>query len=275
MNGFVLQLSFLIDFPPLVGTALIGTGMTILSLWYVQTQLVPAVADGRLASQQQRARIVAPIVLGILLIALGTAVRARVVSIVVVVLFAIGRAIEGSVAVRSVRRIAYYLNRVFVAVSPRTTRAEETSTGLGGYLWSRIVYQVVTVVMVAASITFTAFGMLAIRPTAGYGLSLVWASVVSTTSVFVFVWDLRATLDHVGAVPVVGVLFCILGAEVYNFSPDILQGAVYRPVRRLLPEAMPIIPLVHEGVFHYVLYLFGWVAYGYGIAIAIYLLVTK
>lgn len=275
MGAPILQLGFLIDFPPLLGPLFVGAGFTILMLWYLQTHYLSVIADDLFTNRALRARVVAPLVLGVIIIAFGIAVRGTVVWAFIGVLFIVSRAIEGGVTIRTYRRIMYYLTRVLTALNPKSTKSHSESDSLASAIFLRISYKLVSLTVILIAITLTSVGVIVTAPPLRYSLSFVWASVVSTTTVFVFLWDLRGTIHQMDPVPIVGILFCIVGAETYNFTNKAAPSWLRQMLFDALPSQVSGYPSEEGFTLLFILYVAGWIAYIFGVGFSIALLVTK
>lgn len=273
-----LQLGFLIEMPPLLGPILVGVGCAILLLQYLHTYHLPNLPASSRTDYHRQARIVAPTVLGILLLVLGMLVRYQTVWAFIVVLFAIGRAIEGAVTVRTYRRILYYLSQILAALTLRRSAGTDGNTGgFVSYVLRRIAYQSIAFLVIMGGITFATITVSVTASPVTYALPVIWATLISTTTIFVFLWDVRSVLDHIDPILVVGLLFCVLGAELHDFTnittpiPVSIQRTILAPVitfvAKLLPGGLP--------VFEVVAYLVGWIAYGCGIAFSLLILLTE
>ncbi|MFB6140766.1 MAG: hypothetical protein ABEJ26_10070 [Halosimplex sp.] len=227
--GRPLQIGLLLDFPPFVAPATIGVGVLLLTVWFVADRLLPALGlDADIASETV---LVATLVVGLFATALGTAASTDSLWAVALLLFLVGRGVEGAVFVHLVRKLAHYVGGAvgwFRAAIARATGGDRPGRSSRGGVRTaarsllekyvrKLLYRLVALGFLLTAVAMTVVLSTLVLDFGGYTVPQVYAVVVGTSALFTFAWDVRPALDRLGPLPFAGVICCVVGAEVYNF----------------------------------------------------------
>lgn len=236
-----LQLGLLLDFPPLLGPATLSVGVLLLTVWFVADRLLPVLGvDTGLPSETV---LVATLVVGLFTTALGAAVSTDALWAVALLLFLVGRGVEGAVFVRLLRKLAHYAAKA-VAWLRGLADVRGSSTdgaaagGAAGAVRSfvdrfvtKLLYRLLALGFLLVAVGVTVVLAATVVDFGRYTVPQVYALAVGTSALFAFAWNIRPALDRLGPLPFAGVLCCVVGAEVYNFpqagvAPAAVQNAL-------------------------------------------------
>ncbi|QLH79479.1 hypothetical protein HZS55_20225 [Halosimplex rubrum] len=235
-----LQIGVLLDFPPLLAPATIGVGILLLTVWFVADRLLPALGlDGGPASETV---LVATLVVGLFTTALGAAATTDAVWAVALLLFLVGRGVEGAVFVRLLRKLAAYARKAALWLLGLLDRGGARGRSSGGgarraarsfaeKLVRKLLYRLVALGFLLVAVGATVVLAATAVDFGGYTIPQVYALVVGTSALFALAWNIRPALDRLGPLPFGGVICCVVGAEVYNFptvglAPTAVQNAL-------------------------------------------------
>ena len=251
-----LQLGLLLDFPPLLGPATLGVGVLLLTVWFVADRLLPALgADAGPASETV---LVATLVVGLFTTAIGAAVSTDALWAVALLLFLVGRGVEGAVFVRLLRKLAHYaaeavawLRGLADVGGSSAARTGGPDGGVAGAVRSfvdrfvtKLLYRLLALGFLLVAVGLTVVLAATVVDFGRYTVPQVYALVVGTSALFAFAWNIRPALDRLGPLPFAGVLCCVVGAEVYNFPP---AGVAPAAVRNALAAADRLVSLSFVG----------------------------
>lgn len=230
-----LQLGLVLDFPPLLAPATLGVGILLLTVWFVADRLLPALGvDANLASETV---LVATLVVGLFTTAIGAAASTDALWAVALLLFLVGRGVEGAVFVRLLRKLAHYAAEALAWLGGLVDGGSSTGRsiagrsggpggGVGGAARSlvekyvtKLLYRLLALGFLLVAVGVTVVLGATVVDFGRYTIPQVYALVVGTSALFAFAWNIRPALDRLGPLPFGGVLCCVVGAELYNFPP--------------------------------------------------------
>ena len=240
-----LQLGLLLDFPPLLAPTTLSVGILLLTVWFVADRLLPALGvDADAASETV---LVTTLVVGLFTTAIGAAASTDALWAVALLLFLVGRGVEGAVFVRLLRKLAHYAAEAVAwlrgLVGRRGSSTDRNATGrshgsVGGArsaarsfvdrFVTKLLYRLVAFGFLLVAVGATVVLAATVVDFGRYTIPQVYALAVGTSALFTFAWNIRPALDRLGPLPFAGVLCCVVGAEVYNFPQAGIAPAAVR-----------------------------------------------
>jgi hypothetical protein len=227
---FPLQVGAFLDYNPLLGPTLVSLGLLLLILWDFQENwfnLIPIITTDHTIA---RGALAIPFAVGFSLATTGALVLTDSLGLLVIALFCLGRLVEASTLVYQFRKIFYYAceavswakrTRVFqfVGSSPNPKRSNSESVGsrIKGKLREKFVLAIVKAVFVYGAVGATVVYVIHTHKGPSRA-TLIWAVLVAGGVSATILIRIRDIADGIGKVPVIGLLFCIAGTELYNLS---------------------------------------------------------
>jgi hypothetical protein len=267
-----LQIGVLVDsivgYTPGVGPVLAILGFGLLTVWYLDSQLLPIL--GEEFSGTIRGLVVVGLTAGLVLTVSSLVLQTGYLWLFLLVYLVLGKFIEAAVAVRLVQRLRSRL---------RSARRRKASTASVGdalrrrYPPSRILAAVVLPVA-GVVLTIVFLGRVSSRSVLG-DASVVWTVAVGVLAASGLLWDLRDSIGRDDGIPSLGLVFCVMGAELYNFStmPAWLV-ALIGTVLDAVPLVRPM-PFTEALLTNTALLLVGQAAFAVGFVIALALLTSQ
>jgi hypothetical protein len=235
-NSYISQIGYFFDFHPrIAGPIILGLGISLIVIWYIYGVVLGRYQEE--LARSERVTLTGIIVIGSFLTATGFIVRGKAVWFYALMMFALGRGVEGAIFVRYMQKIVGYLGQAWEFATRSKRSGGGDSSALRGFLRRRLqrfgYHASLTVVAVIASLGGFV-GATSLEFSVFSAVTLMWTLFVATSSIGTLLWDLRYTTPTVPMVPLLGLLFCIVGTEVYAFSVpqpfrDILQPYLTQP----------------------------------------------
>lgn len=233
------QVGYFIDFHPLLGPAALTIGVNFLLLWFVEKHLIAKYFLRNNIPPGQHMVISIPLILGLFLTTTAYTIKVEAVWTVAFILLLCGKVMEGAIFIRRLNRLLYHLNIGTEGIRGRSTRSSKTRA-LYGKIVKKATYHLLTaaVILIAAtsaiSVSFLIFNSLIDQ------IAFLWAIIIGTTTIQRILWDIRSILfipqrNNLNLIALFGMLFNIVGAEVYNYADYSIQINRTLPVFQRIP----------------------------------------
>ena len=281
---YPLQVGAFLNYNPLLGPTLVSLGLLLLILWDFQENwfdLLPIITTDHPIA---RGALAIPFAVGFSLATTAALVLTDAVGLLVIAIFCLGRLVEASTLVYQFRKIIYYVReaiswakrtRVFqfvgASTNPKRSNSESVGSRVKGKLREKIILAIVKAMFVYGIVGATAVYVI-LTYTGPSRATLIWAVLVAGGVTATILIRIRDIADSIGKVPVIGLLFCIAGTELYNLSG--LRFPYEQRVVELSKQTIPQInalPISFQ-TSDFVLVIIGQVALLAGIIISLLLL---
>lgn len=223
----ISQIGYFFELHPLIaGPIILGLGIFLLMFWYIYDVELRGYQNE--FTHPERALIGGILTVGSFFTATGFIVRGRLIWFYALLMFTIGKSVEGAIFVRYVRKIIGILRRAWKFVTRSSSSGKGKDSALSRFVQRRLrrmgYHMSLTFVAVLTSLGGFA-GALLLGFSAFETIMVIWTLFVATSSIGVLLWDLRYTSPDIPILPLLGLLFCIVGAEVYAFGvPPQVRG---------------------------------------------------
>jgi hypothetical protein len=141
--------------------------------------------------------------------------QANVFWLFTVILFITGRMIEGAIFIRGLQKILSLIRSVF----DTGTSSSQTSLPqdlVSKFLW-KVIYNGIATVFILVAVLSIGITVATMTDTPTYSTPVMVATYLSTTAVFIFIWDIREIISQLHSLVVAGLTLCLAGTEIYNF----------------------------------------------------------
>lgn len=223
------QLGFFISFHPIVAPTLIGLGIFGLLYWFISDNLLPILFDGSLTFRSE-VIIATPLGLGTVVLLFSVAAEANIFWIIVLVITVLGRIVEAGITIYGLRKIgSYILEGKQKLIKSLSSDVEGTSsnTSIKNRIFIKLLIRFVHVL--TRIIIFTLIvGTSVIVVHAFYPLPIAlatdWSLIIGIITILILLANTRQIREDVGIPAVIGITYCIAGAEIYEYPNKALSS---------------------------------------------------
>lgn len=238
-----LQLGLFTQFPPVAAPVAMALGVTALTYWFVNGHVVPLLPLPAPLSPWARFVLTVPVAFGAVLVTFGFAGQADVFWTYALIVSLFGKVIEASVAVYGLRKLAYYVREANAKLRQRLSGGgseDDAGPSFRWRVWMKV-YQVILysvarlfiLVFVVGGAIYLTHALTGLQ----YSLAADWAIFVAAMSLTTLLYNTRHIRHEIGLAALVGILFSIVGAELYNYPSGLVP--VPAPVEDLLGLVPP------------------------------------
>jgi hypothetical protein len=273
-----LQIGIFVDFPPVLGPALVILGLLSILAWDYREHYLTSLPFSVGAHPLARNITILPLSAGVVLSAVAILLLADAFWVYVATLFLTGRMIEGAVMVYLFRKVDHYVRVLVPTLTPRYSGDSDRS--FAGKVTSKakgkIRRRVVRFVAVYGGTGIVALATVLVYD-GPYAIPLVLGVFVALTVTTTILVDIRDIAGNLGRLPIVGLLFYVAGTELYNFPdrPLPFQSVIAAFARSLVPDAVPVTILSGLPATEIALAFVGQIAFLLGMGIALVLLFVR
>lgn len=275
MNHVPVQIGVLVDstigYSAGIGPIVAVVGLGILTVWYLDTQILPTIESHKRMPRTPRTVVLFGTVIGLILTVSSIVLQTGYLWLFSLIYLFLGKFIEAAVAVRIVRRVQAAIR----SIRDPTSAGQMSLIDILKYLYSptRIV---AGVVIPAVGIGVIVVYLLDNSLQYALGnLSVIWTVTVGVLAVSGLLWDIRLLIRRSGGVQYLGLVFCVMGAELYSFSN--LPPWIISTVETILAW-MPVVrpaSLTQNLIVNTALIFVAQVAFLIGVGIALLLLFSR
>jgi len=249
--AYPLQVGAFLDFNPWLGPTLVSLGLLLLILWDFQENWLDYIPIITTDHPIVRGALAIPFAVGFSLATTAALVLTNSIGLLVIALFCLGRLVEASTLVYQFRKILYYIREVvswvkrtrlfrFIgySTSSRRDNSESVSSRIKGTLREKLILSAIKIVFV-----YGAVGAAVLYVVLTYSgpsrATLIWAVLVAGGVTATILIRIRDIADSIGKLPVIGLLLCIAGTELYN-----LPGLRFPYEQHITKQTKQIIPQI-------------------------------
>jgi hypothetical protein len=221
VDGALLQLGVFVSFHPLIAPTVIGLGIFGLTYWFISDNVLPFIIREPL-SLGSEVVITTPISIGAILVMYGVTAEANIFWVFIVLVGLMGKVIQGGITIYAVRKLLSYAQSAKSGVEKRVTSTASDDESVPFRTQAKLKAYTKGVHILSRLLLFCGVvGISIVIVHAMYRLPLAiaidWSLIVGVGTLLTLLSNTRNIRHDVGIPAVVGIVFCVVGTEVYEY----------------------------------------------------------